>query len=69
LGEAIGFIRRPRKSVFRQTGSKQQRRGRNIVFVKHRQRFSRCKAGGRQQNLRRHLLRHVQAPFRNFGVI
>jgi hypothetical protein len=40
LGEAIGFIRRPRKSVFRETGSKQQRRGRDVVFAQHRNGFS-----------------------------
>ena len=40
LGEAIALIRRPRKSVFRQSSSKQQWRGRDVVFAKHRQRRS-----------------------------
>jgi hypothetical protein len=48
LGEAIAFIRRPRKSMFRQTSPKQQRRGRDVVFAQHRDGFS-CGESGRRR--------------------
>jgi hypothetical protein len=59
----VALIRRPFKSMLPQTSSKQQRRGRDVVFAKRRQRFSCGKAGGYRQNLWRHLLRHVRVPF------